>query len=219
MAGIPCPGSVRFRLSFWYVVTLAVILTASGAYWYWTLSRNFLGQVDAKLLMVAKDVISFHLMESQSNSQEEACQKLESFIREHNWSEYVQFVDEYGDIVCHSSNLLTAQLPISAEALRSAHSHKFFLETVRFNNDRPLRLLTFPLKSDGHHRDVVQVAEDLSPLYKTLRVHRLQLSFFGPLLLLVLSIAGWFVTGRALSPVRRITGAVQRISEIGRAHV
>ncbi|MDY0268480.1 sensor histidine kinase [Trichloromonas sp.] len=212
MPGIPCPGSVRFRLTFWYVVTLAVILTASGTYWYWTLSRNLLGQVDAMLMMVAKDVIAFHLAESQRNNPEEACQKLESFIREHNWSEFVQFVDQHGDIVCHTSNLLNARLPISAEALRSARGHQPFFETVRFNDDRPVRLLTFPLGSDSHHRDVVQVAEDLGPLYKTLRVHRWQLSIYSPLLLLVLSIGGWFVTGRALSPVRHITGTVKRIS-------
>ena len=211
MAGFPCLSSVRFRLAFWYFVTLAVILTASGAYWYWTLSRNLLGHVDDKLLMVANDVISFHMVESQSNNQDDACKKLETFIREHNWSEFVQFVDEYGDIVCHTSNLLDARLPISADALRAAHSQKPLFETVHFDPERPLRLLTFPLDVNDHRRDVVQVAEDLSPLFKTLRMHRWQLSIYSPLLLLVLSVGGWFVTGRALSPVRRITHAVQRI--------
>lgn len=211
MAGFPCSGSVRFRLAFWYIVTLAVILTASGVYWYWTLSRNLLGHVDDKLLMVANDVISFHLVESQGTTQDQACQKLETFIREHNWSEFVQFVDEYGDIVCHTSNLLDARLPISAAALRAARRQKPLFETVRFDTDRTLRLLTFPLDVDDHDRDVVQVAEDLGPLFKTLRMHRWQLSIYSPLLLLVLSVGGWFVTGRALSPVRRITSAVQRI--------
>lgn len=211
MAGFPRPGSVRFRLTFWYVVTLAVILTASGVYWDWTLSRNLLGHVDDKLLMVANDVISFHLVESQGNNQDETCQRFETFIRKHNWSEFVQFVDEFGDIVCHTSNLLDARLPISADALRAARSQKRLFETIHSDAEKPLRLLTFPLDANDHRRDVVQVAEDLGPLFKTLRVHRRQLLIYSPLLLLVLSVGGWFVTGRALSPVRRITNAVQRI--------
>lgn len=211
MARFSCPGSVRFRLAFWYVVTLAVILTASGVYWYWTLSRNLQGHVDATLMMVAKDVISFHLVESPETPQEETCRKLETFIREHNWSEFVQFVNEQGNIVCHTSNLLEARLPISAEALRALHTNQPLYETVNLTDARPLRLLTFPLAIDGHSHDVVQVAEDLGPLYETLRVHRWQLSLYSPLLLFILAIGGWFVTGRALLPVRRITNAVQRI--------
>jgi len=207
-----CSRSIRFRLTFWYVVTLAVILAASGAYWYWTLARNLQAHVDDKLLLVAEDVISFHLIDHQKPPVSLSCRELEDFIRSHNWSEFVQFLNQQGDIACYTSNLKNRFLPTSAEALRAARSKHHYYETVNFGPDQPLRLLTYPVMYEGNLVDVVQVAEDLRPMLKTLHEHRLSLSVYIPVLLVLLSWAGWLVSGRALGPVVQITRAVRRIS-------
>jgi len=207
-----CSRSIRFRLTFWYVVTLAAILAASGSYWYWTLSRNLQGHVDEKLLLVAEDVISFHLLDRHAPSGSFSCRELEDFIRSHNWSEFVQFLNEQGNIACYSSNLKDGFLPTSAEALRAARNNRHHFETVFLAQGKPLRLLTYPVISEGHLVDIVQVAQDLEPMLKTLHEHRLSLTIYSPLLLLILSVGGWFVSGRTLLPVVQITRAVRRIS-------
>lgn len=212
MAFCLCARSVRFRLTFWYVITLVAILAASGVYWYWTLSRNLQSHVDEKLLLVAEDVISFHLLDHHEPSGKFSCRQLEDFIRKHNWNEYVQFLNEQGNISCYTSNLQNAFLPTSAEALRAARSNRRYYETIAFSPNQSLRMLTYPVMYEGRLVDIVQVAEDLEPVLKTLREHRLSLTVYSPLLLLVLSVGGWFVSGRALSPVVQITSAVRRIS-------
>lgn len=212
MACCFCSRSVRFRLTFWYVITLAAILAASGMYWSWTLSRSMQAHVDEKLLLVAEDVISFHLRGHDGHLGRFSCPELEGFIRGHNWSEYVQFLDEKGDITCYTSNLQKSLLPTSAAALSAAQNNQRHFETIAFAPGLSLRLLTYPVMFEGRLVDIVQVGEDLEPLLKTLHAHRLSLMIYSPLLLLILSISGWFVAGRALSPVVQITSAVRRIS-------
>ncbi len=212
MAFCLCSRSVRFRLTFWYVITLAAILAASGAYWYWTLSRNLQDHVDERLLLVAEDVISFHLLDHEQPAGAFSCRELEDFIRGHNWSEYVQFLDEQGAIACSTSNLQNSFLPLSDAALRAARNNAHHFETISFVQGHPLRLLTYPVMFEGRLVDIVQVAEDVEPILKTLREHRLSLAIYSPLLLLVLAAGGWLVSGRALAPVVQITSAVRRIS-------
>ncbi len=210
-----CSSSIRFRLTFWYVVTLAVILTASGLYWYWTFSRSQQEYVDEKLRVVAEDVVSFHLLSYHVPARRPLPEclghELEEFIRSHNWSEYVQFLDNEGNTLCSTSNLKKNFLPISAEAKRKAQGKQFYFETIRFD-DETLRLLTYPVVAESRLVNIVQIAEDLSPMYKTLRQHRLSLLIYSPLLLLVLAAGGWLVAGRTLAPVTKLAGAVRRIS-------
>lgn len=216
MSHFLCSSSVRFRLTFWYVVTLAVILTASGLYWYWALSRSQQGYVDAKLRVVAEDVISFHLLNCRNSLAkplpEYFGRELEAFIRGHNWSEYVQFLDEQGTVLCSTNNLKKNFLPISAEAKRKVRLDQAHFETIAFGQGLSLRLLTYPVVSDGRLLNIAQVAEDLAPMRKTLSEHRLSLLIYSPLLLMVLAVGGWLVAGRTLAPVIQLAGAVRRIS-------
>jgi heavy metal sensor kinase len=160
---------------------------------------------------VAEDVIAFHLLDHDPPASL-SCRELEEFIRSHNWSEFVQFLNEQGNIACYTSNLNNAFLPTSAEALRAARSNQHYFETISFTRGQPLRLLTYPVMSEGRLLDIVQVAESLEPTLQTLHDHRLLLTIYSPLLLVILSVGSWFVSGRTLSPVVQITSAVRRIS-------
>ncbi|MBN1545779.1 MAG: heavy metal sensor histidine kinase [Syntrophaceae bacterium] len=203
--------SVRFRLTFWYVLTLAVILAASGAYWYRTLSRNLLNQVDEQLLLVAEDVISFHLIGPNDRSEEDFCRDLEDFSRKHNWSQYIQILNGGGDVACGTSNLQSASLPASAEALRAVRGRRHHFDTVAFLGDSSLRILTYPIEADSRLIGILQIADSLGPLALTLREHQVLMAIFGPMILLFLTISSWVISGRALAPVVQITAAARRI--------
>jgi heavy metal sensor kinase len=204
--------SIRFRLTLWYVLTLAVILAASGFFWQLYLSRNMLSHIDDKLLLVAEDVGSFHRMHQEEPLSAEQCRALEDFIRMHNWGEFVQILSDRGNITCSSSNLKDFHLPLSKPALQHAARSKPWYETVQIFHKHPIRLLTFPLVQEGRVTDLVQVGESLSAMEETLEELRLILLTFSPLALFLISLGGWFLAGRALSPMVRITRAVRKIN-------
>ena len=208
----PFLRTVRFRLTLWYALTLAVILAASGLFWHLYLARNLLSHLDERLLIIAEDVASYHFLGQNEGAGHDACQTLEQFIRQHNWGEYVQLLDAQGHIDCASSNLKDFALPLDLEARRSAAQGRPHFETLKGMGEYPLRLLTFPVLEHGRLLDIVQVGASLEPIDETMDELGLILFTFLPLALLALSFGGWFLAGRALSPVVRITRTVNRIN-------
>lgn len=209
--------SLRFRLTLWYVLALAVILAASGFFWHLYLSRTLRVHIDEKLLIVAGDVSDYHFEVHEGRPALEPpsaqhCADLEEFIRRHNWGSYVQIVNARGSIVCSSSNLEGFDLPLSKDALMSAAQGKSRIETVSTLAPGPIRMLTYPVMMQGRVTDLVQVGESLNPAEETLRHLRLVLLTFSPLALLALSLGGWFLAGKALSPVIGINRAARRIN-------
>ncbi|MEJ2699847.1 MAG: histidine kinase dimerization/phospho-acceptor domain-containing protein [Desulfuromonadales bacterium] len=204
--------SIRFRLTLWYVLTLAVILAASGFFWQLYLSRNMLSHIDDRLLLVAQDVGSFHALHHEEPPSAVQCQALEDFIRLHNWGEYVQILSDRGDVTCTSSNLKGFHLPLSKSSLQHAANHKLWYETVHIHDKHAIRLLTFPLLQQGKVTDLVQVGQSLSAMDETLEELGLILLTFSPLALLLISLGGWFLAGRTLAPMVRITRAVRKIN-------
>ncbi|MEJ2200141.1 MAG: heavy metal sensor histidine kinase [Desulfuromonadaceae bacterium] len=208
-----CFRSVRFRLTFWYALTLAVILAASGAYWYRSFARDQWEHIDKQLLLVAEDLVTFHLFEGEELSNPDHCQRLETVSRKHNWKQYVQFLNEQGNITCATSNQPSQYLPFTAEALRAVREKQPYFETIKVQNDGDvLRILTYPITVQERLVEIVQIAEPLDVHYRVLRQQRVLVGISSTLLLFLLTAGSWFVSGRALAPVVQITSAVRRIS-------
>ena len=201
--------SIRFRLTLWYALTLAVILAASGFFWHVYLARELLRQVDHRLLIIAEDVASFSIRDKQSG---DICRELTTFRGSHSWGEYLQLRNGEGDLLCLSSNLQDFQLPFSEAARRSARGGKPHFETVESLRPSPLRMVSYPRQVAGGKTDVVQVAESLSAMEEALSDLRLVFLTSAPLAIFALAFGGWFLAGRALAPVVGITSAVRRIS-------
>lgn len=211
------PRSLRFRLTLWYGLTLAAILAASGLFWHVYLSRELRLQIDERLGIIAEDVASFHLsnhddLPNAEGARQIRCQALEDFIRRHNWGEYVQIVDDRGSIACSSSNLKEFKLPLEKPALQNAAQGLPYLQTVHLGGETAIRLLTYPLVVEDKVVDLIQVGESLQTVEAALTDLRLILLTFSPLALLAISVGGWFLAGRALSPVVRLTRAARTIS-------
>ncbi len=202
--------SIRFRLALCYALTLAVIMAASGVFWHHYLSRNLLESIDEKLLMVAEDIRFFH--RSQAALPAEHCPGLEEFVRRHGWTEFVQILDENGRLACLSENLEGVGLPLSKAALQHIHQGTIYLETVDGRHGHPVRLLTMPVLENGRPVDIVQVGEVLADKDHILEDFRLTMYIFGPLALLILSLVGWYLAGRALSPMVRMARVARQIT-------
>ncbi len=204
--------SIRLRLTFWSALTLTAIMAVSGLAWHFTLSSSSLKHIDDRLELIAVDVAAYHHTEHIEPIPTDDCQRLEGFLRSHNWGEFVQILNERGSISCASSNLEGFHLPLSKEALQHLGNGEATYETIDSNQGFAVRLLTLPVIKGGHLFDIIQVGQDLSPMEKTLSAVRLKQALFIPAAVILFSLGGWFLAGRALAPVDRITRAVQKIN-------
>ncbi len=204
--------SIRLRLTLWYALTLAVILAASGFFWHLYLAESLLDQVDQRLLTIARDVAIYSFGDGDSAPAEDACERLSTIRGRHHWGEFLQLITGAGEVVCKSSNLQHLQLPVSDEARQGALQHQPIFETVQIGEPYPVRLITFPGQNSGRVTDLIQVGESLSSMEEVLADLRFIFLTLTPLSLLALAFGGWFLAGRALAPVVRITNAVRKIS-------
>jgi heavy metal sensor kinase len=211
--------SVRFQLTLWYALTLAAVLAASGFFWHFYLAREMRNRVDDKLRIIATEVASFHftthpdhIFPHETHLGDKQCEGLEAFVRHRNWGEYIQMLNERGEISCATSNLKGFHLPLTKFSLQNASQGKPHFETVRTLGPAPIRVLTYPLILDGKITDIVQIGQDLSAMENALERLRLMLLIFSPLAVALLCFGGWFLTGFFLEPVVRITRAARRIN-------
>lgn len=206
--------SIRSRLTFWYALSLALVLGGSGAFWYAHLSTDLLKHLDERLLLIAEDVASFYLEvhHEQNRRHQDPCGELEDFARRHTWGEYVQLYDDYGNITCYSSNLQNFRLPLSKAAMMSARQGTSWRETESDLAEHPIRILTYPVVEQGNIVHLIQVGANLQEMENTLRDLLVVLAIYSPLAVLILTFCGWLLARGALSPLDRIIREAQRIN-------
>lgn len=204
--------TIRFRLTLWFAIALAVVLTASGFYWQRSLSQNLLGHIDLRLVEVALESSQYHLAHQVESDMQRQCAALEGFLREQNWNEYVQVLDPTGVVECFSSNLKGFRLPLSAAALQAAAEGRDHTVSDNSLGRYPLRVYTYPVYEDGQLTHLLQVGRNLASVDETLKELRGTFFTFGPLVLGLLGVGGWLLVGWALSPVARMTRAVRKIN-------
>jgi heavy metal sensor kinase len=99
------------------------------------------------------------------------------------------------------------------DALRNAAHGQATLETVPIHppSDKPVRLLTFPVVTNGSTVGIVQVAMSLENVNATREGFLLILLILTPVALAGSALGGWFLARRALAPVDAIVDAARRI--------
>jgi len=209
--------TLRFRLTLWYALSLAVFLAASGFLWHFYLERELRSHLDERLKLIAEDVVTFYTLNPASSGtgsgvSANPCRDLEEFLRHHNWSEFVQVRSEDGKISCFSSNLEDARLPLSQHGNTALDQRIPVYESLAAAPFSDVRLLTLPLFPERGPRGMIQVAASGHDVDGTLERLRVVLATLSPLALLAMALGGWFLAGRALGPVVRISRSVQRIS-------
>lgn len=176
--------SIRFRLTFWYALTLAVTLTASSLFWYAALSRNMLNHVDERLLDVAKTVEKKHLLEHQSMVPHEACSDLDAYIIDHTWAGYAQVRDNLGNLICSINIPKGVPLPLDKAALLQITRHLHSFQTIYEYSESPLRMLSYPIFHQKNLERIIQVGEPLSSVEHSLSDLRTIFLMLSPFALL-----------------------------------
>lgn len=210
--------SIRFTLTLWYSVTLAVILVLFSSFLYLTIRKQLYEEADRELLTIAEAVASPTLEPFRKSAPSVIDQVLEDFIGPKITGKFVQILNSYGKVYSRSKNLKEFTLPLTRAASQGARLGKITYETTKAPGLYPIRSITFPLFTEGRLTWIVQVGSSLEGATDTL--DKILLIFYVsiPLSLLLLCYGGWFLAGRALKPVDLITRSAQKITAENLSH-
>lgn len=204
--------SIKVRLTFWYAMTLAVILAVSALFSYHYFSHNLQVQVDSQVREIARTLDQHRNDIILGNSAELDCNGLQNLTHSHNWGAFLVLRDASLQQTCTSDNLLERGLPfgpVARQQVRWLHEH---LETIVLEDGGRLRLLSYPLVENGHLLGVAQVGRELGPMFQTIEELRLIYLVVGPFAIFWLCLGCWLLAERLIAPIIEVTEAARGIT-------
>jgi len=204
--------SLRFKLTVWYVLILAILLGSFSSFLYFTLSNILYRSVDNKLRSLAGLIASESASPLSNFGFGDMDQTLEASVNVKPIGKFIQVLDESGRIGQKSDNLKNVQLPISLSALRNASNGIESFETRHSFGNTPLRILTLPVIEGNHIARIVQVASSLEDVEDALNTLFIILIITVPSALVLASLGGQFLANKALKPVDHITQTARLIT-------
>jgi heavy metal sensor kinase len=125
---------------------------------------------------------------------------------------FFQIYGPGGQITLQSANIMTREIPLSQKALQASLQGHSTYESVRFQGEVPIRLLSYPVRHGTTLVNIIRVGTSLRTSENM--IHRLVfvLLIASPLAVAISMLGGWFLAGRALRPVDAITVTAQRIA-------
>ena len=197
--------SIRFRLTLWYVLLLAVILAAFSAGVYLTLRHNLYGNLD--------------------NSIEDRAEVLLSIIRYEGGrptlvggtgsdpgegEDFTRVFDTSGRLTFDNS-AAAGDIPSDPRAVERALAGKTDTRSVKLAHET-FRVGTLPIREGARITGALEVGESEQDVSETLRTLLFILGVSYSVTLVVASFGGVFLAGRALSPIDSLTRLARRIS-------
>ena len=198
--------SIGMRLTLWYLGVFALAQLVFGVGMWFILRENLHNVVDSTLAGEVEDVRRF----LGSQSTEEAIAGLRTQVTEEYSEEaagdYLQIVDADGNWIYRSPALTEHQFPALPPRLLPRILHK----DLRFGKE-PFRFVSQRVDVNGRAY-TVQAGISTREQVETLERFQRYLLMFAPLLLLVAGGVGYGLSGRALSPVDRLTRTARTIT-------
>ena len=199
--------SVRTRLTLWYAGVLALSLIAFAVLVYYAAAGIFYARQDELLRSTAETVASAYVQELE---EEQSIANANDVVLAQMVfpNRYVEVADADGRVVAWSSNLAGHVLTVPSQTLSEARQRGSSYVVVN-----ALRVAVVPLSPDQSKRlGFAIVAEPLAVIDEGLR--RLRREFFAgvPLVLVLASLGGYFLSRKSLSPIARMNQQTQRIT-------
>ncbi len=200
-------GSIRVRLTAWYLVMLAVGLGLFGVGSWFAMRASAFQTIDDELEDRIHGVEKFMQLQIASLSPVE----IRDEFREHSvlgpGGDLFQVCDEKGQWLYRSAVLENNQVPIR---LPNQLGDQPVHENVSVQST-PIRFATGRVVVNSRPYSI-QVAAPLKEFYEALERFRLILWFSVPVLLIGAGLGGYLISRRALKPVGQITAAAESIS-------
>lgn len=210
--------SIRLRLTLWYASVMAVTLIGASIALYLVLAFSVLQPTLDQLLASKGNELAGALARRAAQPPPPGVPRrglLPQFLNRLAEGDIsIAIRDADGQTTERSSNLGDDDLPLTDAALSAARRGSPSYEYVSLEDVR-LRLYTVPIIANDDFLGLVQVARPTRQMDETLNGLRNTLLIGDSILLVVGAAVGWFLAGRSLEPVRRITQTARDIETSG----
>jgi heavy metal sensor kinase len=199
---------IRLRLTAWYVLLLAAVLAALGAFVVTRLRSDLTANVDSSLRGAAAQIAQGYEAEGAQDFLDVAHTVLPGPLRHGSGA---QILDATGPVTLSVGDPLMEAPLIAGRSLARAISGRRVSFSLH-GGTRPehLRVIAIPVRRHGRRQALV-VAESLAAAdHATHRVLVLGL-LGGAGALTLIALGGWWIARRALAPVERMTSRADRI--------
>lgn len=198
--------SLRLRLALWYVLLLAIILAAFSAGIYLALRHSLYANLDDSIEARANDLLGIIRYQEGRPTLAGSLAADSPDLGE----QFVRVYDASGNLTFDNSGE-AGTVPIDGAALQKALAGRSTTRGVSAGGE-PFRVLVVPIERDGQVAGVLEVGRASDDVSGTLSTQLLILAVAYPGTLVVASLGGIFLAGRALSPIDKITRLARRIS-------
>lgn len=203
-------GSIRLKLTAWYVALLAITLVLFSAFLYFFLSKRLSEGIDNSLKVSASVVAKTALMKYASTPLPGLNYFFEQFLGHGNLNKFYRIYDGSGNMGSRSRNVDASQFPLTQEAYTRALEGEITYETFTVADD-PIRVITMPVRHNNDLANLVQVGTSLQSVNETMKNLRIFLYTAVPAILGLATFVGIFMARHALNPVANITQTARDI--------
>lgn len=204
--------TLRFRLTVWYALTLALVLISFGTLVYGVVRYQLLGHHDGELRDVAAAValVLAHEPDCESLTAEQVSEL-------NRIGHVVLFHEAEGEGRVFYRSPDSSDLPVPSTQSVTEGSDRGRFETLGPETAR-VRMYSEPYHARSGRRGVIHVVDRLGDVVAPLASLRLALLLMTPLAVLISAAGGYWLAGRALAPVDQATRLAREIeaSSLGR---
>jgi hypothetical protein len=193
--------SIRLRITLWYVLTVALILGASGLFWYLSLSRTLQSEIDERLQIIAETVAGQLQAGVSDLDPGEFCGQLTQRQILSETGALLRIYAKDGTPWCESSPGLMPDGEHAEWVAAVAAASTSRLLTLERPGDPRLRVLDYPLLFGSEIHGLIRIGVSMEPADRILDHLSLIFLLTFPLPLAALALGGWFLADRALAPV------------------
>jgi heavy metal sensor kinase len=211
--------SIRFRLTAWYTLLLAAILIGFAFAVGRLIERQLREDVDARLQQTSHVFDGSSITISLDEAGEVQVQQLPALDALSTPGQIVQIFNRRGEKIAQRGDFLGSEL-LPHSDLNGPETVPSF-RTGEIDNVK-VRTYTFPLVIDIPRRDPNAdpsflvgggvVGESLEPLERTIRLMREIMLLASPIGLALAALGGWWLAGRSLKPVDKMTASASAIA-------
>jgi heavy metal sensor kinase len=199
------PLPLRVRLTAWYVLVLCIAFGVFSLLAFFEVRGSIHSAVDEGLRDRAAEIQE--LLE-QHLPGEQVKRELTAGSRVRGEDDILQLAETHGEWSYSSASAIRYGLTFPSQKKSDG---KFTFSTI-YSKGMPLRILTGQIRAADQVYDV-QIAAPMDDFYDAVNRFRLVLLFSVPVLLLVASTGGYWLSRKAVAPVGEIARAAQLISE------
>jgi heavy metal sensor kinase len=199
---------IRLRLTVWYVLVLAAVMIALGAFVVTRLESDLTNELDRNLRSAAVQTGRGYKAEGEKDFRDVASTVLPG-PRAHGSG--AQILQPSGTVVFSDGDPVTATAMIDAATRRRVLSGRMVTISRRLGSpSQHLRIVALPVEHAGV-RQVLAVTESLTTVDRSTHRVLVLLLLGGSAALALAAAGGWWIARKALMPVERMTSRAHQI--------